>query len=645
MNKFLSRLKIEPSIKKEIIFISLIILISTILRIPALIGPVNNDVWFIIWESRLLFEGHLNELIIHPLSIFGAYPFSSYPIGTLVTYRIFDLISFKNEFVGVNLYSIFFVTLSAIFSFKFFKYVFNEKNDDSDNKKGNYLGFIGSLLYINFPYMIYFSYNMASARFPVMAFIPLIMLYSLQAIRKNHFVPYLKSVSISIFMMLFHRMILPLLVVPILVGIYLLVQLIIKKSEKLTEKHIQLKKFVSKYFVYVFSATLIVMLLIGFVFFYFVYADIFTYGLDNKFLAYLVHVFAIRMYNGWGTLLFISAFGLVLLSSRFRIKTSTSYSNIQYSLLLLIPLMFFLSSPYDIYLIVIIPILLALHYMQHFGFENEGIKPIINAGLLVVFGVLLIVLNVSTGFAQVNLSYYFYILVIIGCFIILTGISILIAYLQTKITREKRIPLAPLLKQAPKIVPIVLVAGCMIFSRFYIDYQTLFFPNSQPDYFPSNHLTTDEKILANFLSSTPNTLFACVTRQAGIRISVLSGCYDLADAHSLSLLLSGYYTKDEVNSNATLKPFYLWWESNIYDLPDNMLVGRVIFQLLVESEANATTLAYVHELNLEYFITNKNSNMTEIHSNQWFASPFIQNIDNIATVVFTTDLYYLWSFD
>jgi len=645
MNKFLSRLKIEPSKKKEIIFILLIILISTILRIPALIGPVNNDVWFIIWESRLLFEGYLNELIIHPFSVFGAYPFSTYPIGTLVTYRFFDLISFKNEFVGVNLYSIFFVALTAIFSFKFFKYIFSEQNEKSGNKKGNYLGFIGSLFYINFPYLIYFSYNMASARFPVMAFLPLIMLYSLQAIRKNHYVPYLKSISISVIMMFFHRMILPFFIVPILVGIYLIAQLIIKKNEKLTDKFSQLKKFISKNFVYVFSLIFVVMLLIGFGYYYFVYADIFHYNIDNKFLAYLTHIFALRIYNGWGTLIFIALFGFVLLSSRFRIKTITSYSNIQYSILLLVPLVVFLSSPYDIYLVVIIPILLALYYIQHFGFENDGIKPVLNASLLMLFGVLLIVLNTFTGFAQTDISYYLYILIIVGSFLILIGISILIAYLHTKNTQERRISFSPLLKQAPKIVPIVLVASCMIYSRFYIDLQTLFYQESHPDYYPSNTLTNDEKILAHYLSSTPNTLFGCVTRMAGIRISVLSGCFDISDAHSLSLLLTGYYTKDDINRNATLKPIYLWWESTIYDLPEDMLTGRNIFKLLVQGEANATSLDLVHALDLEYFITYKNSNMTEIHMNQWIESPFIQNIDNIATAVFTTELFILWSFD
>ena len=132
---------------------------------------------------------------------------------------------------------------------------------------------------------------------------------------------------------------------------------------------------------------------------------------------------------------------------------------------------------------------------------------------------------------------------------------------------------------------------------------------------------------------------------AGIRISVLSGCFDISDAHSLSLLLTDYYTMADIKGNATLKPIYLWWESTIYDLPEDMLTGRNIFKLLVQNEANATSLDLVHALNLEYFITYKNTNMTEIHMNQWIESPFIQNIDNIATVVFTTDLYYLWSFD
>ena len=645
MNKFLSRLKIKPAIKKEIVFILLIILISAILRIPALVGPVNNDVWFIIWESRLLFEGHLNKLIFHPLCIFGAYPFSAYPIGSLVVYRFFDLISFKNEFLGVNLFSLFFVALTAVFSFKFFKSIFNEQQDESNEKTQNYLAFIGGLFYINFPYLIYFSYNFASARLPIMTFIPLFMLYSLQAIRNTHYAPYLKSIGVFILMMFFHRMTLPLLIVPLLVGLYLIAQLILKKNKKLSEKYIQLKKFISKNFVYVFSLTLLVLVLIGFVYYYFVNAELFHYNVENKFLAYLIHIFGGSMYNGWGTLIFISVFGLVLLSSKFRIKTSKSYTNIQYSILLLLPLIVFLANPYDIYLVVLIPILLALYYLQHFALQTDGIKPILNASLLMLFGVLLIVINVLTGFTQSDLSFYLYILIIVGSFFVILGISILIAYFHTKNDRERKISFAPLLKKAPKIVPIVLVAGCMIYSRFYIDFQTLFIPKTYPDYFPSNTLTVDEEIIANFLSTSPNTLFGCVTRMAGIRISVLSGCFDISDAHSLSLLLTDYYTIADISGNATLKPIYLWWELSIYDLPEDMLNGREIFEILVRGEANATSLDLVHALNLEYFISYKNSNITELFMNQWIESPFIQNIDNIASMIFATDMYYLWSFD
>lgn len=645
MNSFLSRLKVEPAKKKEMIFILLVILISAILRIPALVGPVSNDVWFIIWESRLLFEGHLNDLIIHPFSVFGAYLFSPYPIGSLVAFRFFDIISFKNEFLAVNLYTFFFVAITAIFSFKFFKYIFNDQREGYKEDIPNYLAFIGSLFYINFPYLIYFSYNNASARLPIMTIIPLFMLYSLQAIRKYHYAPYLKSLGLFILMFFFHRMVLPLLIVPILVGLYLIVQLVIKKNEKLSEKYQQLKDFVSRNFVYVFAIILVVLLAIGFLYYYLVNASLFNYGVNNIFLAYLTHIFGGTMYNGWGTLVFISLFGLVLLSSRFRIKTNSSYTNIQYLILLLLPLTVFLSNPYDIYLVVIVPIILALYYIQHFAFKTDGIKPILNASLLIFFGSAIVAINALTNFGQTSLSFYLPILIIVGCFSIIMGISILVAYFHTKNTRERRISFAHILKQAPKIVPIVLVASSMIYSRFYIDLQTILIPKDYPNYFPSNTLTVEEEIIANYMSSTPKTLFGCVTHMTGIRISVLSGCFDISDAHSLSLLLTGYYTIDEIKENATLKPIYLWWEVSIYDLPDNMLTGREIFEVLVRGEANTTSLDLVHALNLEYFISYKNSNITELSINQWIESPFIQNIDNIASMVFATEKYYLWSFD
>ena len=63
-----------------------IILFSILIRIPLNQYPFGNDEFEIYWSAQALkynFSYYLKTVIIHPLSIFGFYPQSHYPIGII----------------------------------------------------------------------------------------------------------------------------------------------------------------------------------------------------------------------------------------------------------------------------------------------------------------------------------------------------------------------------------------------------------------------------------------------------------------------------------------------------------------------------------------------------------------------------------
>jgi len=629
--------------KTSILLIFLLALVSLFLRIPVMKGPVNTDVWYLVWESRLLFEGHIKELIIHPLSIFGMYTFSPYPFGSLLAYRFFDLISFRHVFAGVSLFISFFVVLMAVFSFKFFKYILTQ-NEDKEEPKNNFLAFVGSLIYINFPYMIYFSYNFASARLPMMAFFPLFLMYTLQTIRKRSAIAYLKSIGIFIVLTLFHRMSIPLLSIVVLLGVYLVFFKLLANKLRIEEKIPRIKIIISKYFLLIFLLSVLISIILSFVLKIVTDpAGLTASSFFQTLLLQLQIVFADVMLEGWGPLIFFSLLGIIFLNTKFTVKDS-SYYNILYLILLQLPLFLFISNNYSIYVLCIVPILLFLYYFKTSTTDNEKRKIEFSSLTLIALGVYFIIGIVLFSYTAYPISFYLYFFVIIGSFLIIFGVTLFFTKRYYDKKELDSIKLTNFYKQSTKIVPLILVVGLMAYSRFYLDAQTIFKPKTYPEYFPSIVLTEEEVVIADYLDQNQGSLFGCSVRLAGIRISVLSGCYYLADAHGLSLMLTGYYSAEDVRQNTTFRPFYKAWDFSFFEVEDSLRSGRSFYTDLVSNSINSTTLDIITQLDLKYFITLRNSTLVETRMTDFIESPFVQDIDTIATLILETEHYSLWEF-
>lgn len=291
----------------------------------------------------------------------------------------------------------------------------------------------------------------------------------------------------------------------------------------------------------------------------------------------------------------------------------------------------------------ITPILLILLYLKNFLFEKENYKPIYGAIALIGFGLLNVIGIILIYKVRSN---YHYAYIIIGTIVLLLGFGFLIALLiekQNQNHQKESKKLNTFIKGTLKAIPIILTLSILFYSRFYIDLKTIHKPQEYPDFYSSITLTDEEQEIADFLSLYPESLFGCSQRLVAIRLSVLSGCFYLADTHGLALLISGYYNVSEIKENSSFNPSYGGWDFSLYTTTDYP-TGRDIFINLVQMEANATSLAIINDINLSFFVTLKNSSYVEIRMIEFIDSPFVQDIDTIASLALETEHYFLWEF-
>jgi hypothetical protein len=59
----------------------ILVLLSIMIRIPRVSGVIGDDAFVVLWMGRILSEGYFENWTLSPFSLFGLYPFASYPIG------------------------------------------------------------------------------------------------------------------------------------------------------------------------------------------------------------------------------------------------------------------------------------------------------------------------------------------------------------------------------------------------------------------------------------------------------------------------------------------------------------------------------------------------------------------------------------
>jgi len=153
-------------------YLSLLLLVNFLLRFPRVDGIIGNDAFVLLWTGTIIKEGALINWTISPLSFFGMYPFSVYPIGIPAITGILFWLGLSSESL-VLLLSMSFGMVGVIGSWYMGKEVFPDIQS----------AFIFSAAYSISHVFFRFTYFTLSARGAFLAILPWFLWASIKYLR------------------------------------------------------------------------------------------------------------------------------------------------------------------------------------------------------------------------------------------------------------------------------------------------------------------------------------------------------------------------------------------------------------------------------------------------------------------------------
>ena len=173
------------------------LLINILIRIPYFPHAQGSDAFVVAWMAQAIQEGFIDAWIINPLSIFGLYPYSFYPIGGPFILSIFFIMGFSVD-SALFLYSYLFMFVSIVTTYYLGKLIFS--ND-------RLCTFFFVVFYTTSPVFLGYTYWTATVRGPFAAVLPLTLYFLLKLIKEfnvKNIIYFLVSIVI---LALMHRLI------------------------------------------------------------------------------------------------------------------------------------------------------------------------------------------------------------------------------------------------------------------------------------------------------------------------------------------------------------------------------------------------------------------------------------------------------
>lgn len=590
--------------KKDVLICILIFLILLVLRIPKTPLP-GVDAFKLIWEAQNIIAGNWQAWLIHPLSIIGAYPYSGYPIGSVLCLSFFMLIANSNIVISVYLFTFTFTILSIITFYILSKYLFNNR----------YLAFFSTLIFETAPIYSEFSLN-ASARLPFMAIYPLIFLTILKFLRTRKIRFLLLNLFLTIISMFFHRMGMILFVLTLSVIIIVVFEKLIKSlisRDKFTEKITKINK---KFYFYlgIFNSFILITTLLLF------HNQSWWANKNPNILVTNISIID----TGFTTILdYVFAFGPLLLITLITPYIIDSSNN---------PI--FKDKAVKIFLLsqsIFLPMIGAVAYTRFFLlplyaiFTTFGLARINEMKRSKIFlgfiSLLSIVLIFAYTFLWRSIPVYSYIA--LAVFICILGF-ILILYLQN----IKKIKLFSGKTIKVSIIGLLMLS-VMLSSSFIVDSKIVFSNTEEEEWII---FYEEESEIITFLEAQEKGVITSYYDLLERRIATFTNNLHLKSP--TFLLESGYYTSEQIIMASQLKSLTNWNEPYIYSnsLPNHNYFHRLLYEC--QDYSNATFL--VESLNISYIILMKNFTYYYIYGNFYFSS-FISNISY--PVIFETEHY------
>ena len=199
-------LKENPSILRYT-SILLLVVITIALKIPRFPHQQGYDGFVLTIEANSLLNGTANQWLIHPLSLFGIFSFSGYPIGSVSVLAFFIVISNGSLDLACFYYVSFFSVITIGTTYGLLDYLTED----------HWAALAGTTFYLFFPIVYSFTYNNVNTRAPLLALLPLFIwaLLRWNSERKYGYLAY--SLNVWFVMLFFHRVAI-LLLAPIVIG-------------------------------------------------------------------------------------------------------------------------------------------------------------------------------------------------------------------------------------------------------------------------------------------------------------------------------------------------------------------------------------------------------------------------------------------
>ena len=161
-------------VMKENQSLSLLIVINLLLRIPRVPGVIGDDVFVVLWMGRIAQEGDFANWTLTPLSIFGMYPFSGYPIGIPLLFGFAFWLGLSIE-SAILVFSMTFCVIGLLGAYSLGKEIF------SDAQAILLFATAYSLSHL----FLRFTYSTLPARGPFLAILPWFLWASVKFARKK----------------------------------------------------------------------------------------------------------------------------------------------------------------------------------------------------------------------------------------------------------------------------------------------------------------------------------------------------------------------------------------------------------------------------------------------------------------------------
>ncbi len=621
--KFQTLIKVKDFILKNPILLFSILVIF-IIRIPRTKFIYGSDSFEIIWMAQSFFYGGLfsgKTWLIHPLSYFGFYSFSHYPIGLPLV--LYVMLCFGIPITASIIILDFIITFIGISSIiKLTKYMFKSK------LFVNISVIFYGILSIDFYKLTYITIQPRSV---IIAFTPLFLYYLLKCLEKPRVKSYVILFLIFIGMLFMHRIAILYIIYLLFIPAYKILK-ILKIKDRLKRMRIY------SYRKLIFSVIVLACLIIGFILLPITYGSSWSpiFSNDNVFGSIINLI--INYFTRLSPLLIFLPIGInVILHNKSDILDRKSKFLLLYSLIFVS-----LSWTKQLYSVVIFMpvfvclIILGLDNFIKFINKRESIK--IDGSQLAIS----VILVISILF---NLLYQ--ILVDFKMTYIVTGVVIILSIIiYVLLNFSSKIP--EIFNKKNHHLFFALIICGTFFSLTVFEGNELLSQQTHKEgsTFSSVRMSQDELEIIDFINQyeSPDLI---ITNTIGLsrRIGGYGFFPTIRGEHFPQQLYYDWYNKSIVKENSFFDFFHflrtLNFNTNLLSYED-----FIIWQIIDLDINNDTDYNKLISLNIQYIISYKNPNNNTVYANFirsdiGIFSTLLYSLNNL-TPSFETEALYLW---